>query len=272
MAEQCHCAVDYSGADCLLYTRHSSKGPNIKRCYIKPPDSCVCTETEKVLQHNSRKCRRARRLISVRTQFDAVSHKLVQHLPWIIYRSRLCLLLRRECRPVHRKHQHVGWEKEEGDGDHFLSLETGSGQDQPVPFYYVIFFPRATAAAWSAQSERLKQDGATALVSHNTGAKWKQPQRPGLQECCELWCLSNRREDVDSPLLLAPGKPRGRRQRYWDPVPRNTTLSTNVLFLERRHCVFMRITHSKVTSESGPRETDGGRGLVVTMNLQKVTE
>lgn len=131
------------------------------------------------------------------------------------------------------------------------------------------FFPRDAAAAWSAQSKQLKQDGATALVSHNTGAEWKQPQQPGLQECCELWCLSNRREDVDSPLLLAPGKPRGRRQRYCDPVPRNTTLSTNVLFLERRHCVFMRITHSKVTSESGPRETDGGRGLVVTMNLQK---
>lgn len=58
------------------------KGSEHKTLLYKTPDSCVCTETEKVLQHNSRKRRRARRLISARTQFDAVSHKLVQHLPW----------------------------------------------------------------------------------------------------------------------------------------------------------------------------------------------
>lgn len=223
MAEQCHCAVDYSGADCLLYTRHSSKGPNIKRCYIKPPDSCVCTETEKVLQHNSRKCRRARRLISVRTQFDAVSHKLVQHLPWIIYRSRLCLLLRRECRPVHRKHQHVGWEKEEGDGDHFLSLETGSGQDQPVPFYYVIFFHgplqppgRHRASGWS-RMERLRSSHTTlerngsslsGPGSRNAASSDVYPtgERMLTHPCCLL--QENREDGGRDTVTLFPETPR----------------------------------------------------------------
>lgn len=52
--------------------------------------------------------------------------------------------------------------------------------------------------------------------------------------------------------------------------PENTTLSTNVLFLERRHCVFMTITHSKVTSQSGRgKPTEGvaarvrGEGFLV---------
>lgn len=126
------------------------------------------------------------------------------------------------------RHSCVVLKKEDGNSNFLLSPKTGSGVDHPV--LNVSFFLMGCWANTTTTSTLMKQSSqqaSTARCPHFPQCRSKLNQHArlksqvgeqwasGLQECRTLWCLSKRREDVDSPGFFqeqAPGTLRG-----WSP-------------------------------------------------------